>query len=98
MMNLSFKSYPDIMENQIKQVMRENYKSMEADVVKNCTQRVNDDFRPMLNRQTAKIKNSVGNNDLKNILTTLKDAYSAAGMTGDVSALEKQISRLNVEA
>ena len=97
-MNLSFNAYPDIMENQIKQVMRENYASMEADIIKDCTDKVSQDFRPVFNRQAAKLKTGIGQNDLKTILTTLKDAYNKAGMTKDSSVLEQQLKRLDVEA
>lgn len=98
MINLSFKAYPDIMENQIKQVMRENYASMEGDIVKDCTDKVNQDFRPVFNRQAAKLKNGIGQNDLKILLTTLKDAYNHAGMVNDSSVIEQQLKRLDVEA
>ena len=60
-------------------------------------QEVNENFKSGFNRQIGKLQAETGKNDLKNILSTLKDAYQNAGLQRDSEVLEKQIRKLDLE-
>lgn len=97
MLNVSFKSYPENLDTLIKNKMRENYASLESEVLQKATEEVNNKFKPVFNRQIGKLQAETGKNDLKNILSTLKDAYQNAGLQRDSEVLEKQIRKLDLE-
>ena len=98
MLNTSFNPYQNIMDVQIKQVMRENFNSFETEAIKKCSEEVNNSFRPRFNREIAKLQTQTNKNDLINLLTTLKNAYSDAGLQKDSDVLGMQIKKLDVEA
>ncbi len=98
MLKVSFKSYPDNLDILIKNKMRENYASLENEVVKKATADVNENFRPRFNRQIAKIQNEIGKNDLVNILSEMSKAYKNAGLENDAKVLESHTNKINLEA
>lgn len=97
MTNISFNPYSTLLDMQIKQVMKENYNTIEKEVVDRCVENVNANFKPVLRNEVSKLKQETGKNDLINILSTLKEAYSKAGMEKDSAVLEEQIKRLDVK-
>lgn len=97
-MQISFKSQADNLEKHVKQVMRENYASMENEVVNNCAKNIDEKYRSEFVYKLKKVENNPSNKDLATILKTLKDSYSQAGMTKDSEVLEKQIEKLDVQA
>lgn len=97
-MKITFKGQSDNLELQVKQIMRENYDSMQDEIVQNCSKRINKDFRQKFDWEISNAKNTVSNADTKNILNTLKDAYQNAGLTKDAEVINKQIKRLDVQA
>ena len=50
MLNTSFNTYPNVIDAQIRQVMRENYNSFEKEAVEKCNEEINRTFRPKFNR------------------------------------------------
>lgn len=94
MQNLSIPQ--DSIERQIKQVMRENYASMEKDVYNNCRKRINDEFYDKFISQARAQRSPIGDDDLKILLSTLKKSYENSGMHKDAKALEAQISKLDI--
>lgn len=94
MQNLSIPQ--DSIERQIKQVMRENYASMEKDVYNNCRKRINDEFYDKFISQARAQRSQIGDDDLKILLSTLKKSYENSGMHKDAKALEAQISKLDI--
>ncbi len=94
MQNLSIPQ--DNIERQIKQVMRENYASMEKDVYNNCRKRINDEFYDKFISQARAQRSQIGDDDLKILLSTLKKSYENSGMHKDAKALEAQIAKLDV--
>ena len=95
MQNLSIPQ--DSIERQVKQVMRENYASMENDVYNNCRKRINDEFYDKFISQAKAQRSHIGDDDLKILLSTLKKSYESSGMHKDAKALEAQISKLDVK-
>ena len=95
MQNLSIPQ--DSIERQIKQVMRENYASMEKDVYNNCRKRINDEFYDKFISKAKAQRSQIGDDDLKILLSTLKKSYESSGMHKDAKALEAQISKLDVK-
>ena len=87
----------DSIERQIKQVMRENYASMEKDVYNNCRKKINDDFYDKFVSQTRLQRSQIGDDDLKILLSTLKKSYESSGMINDAKAIEAQIAKLDVK-
>ena len=95
MQNLSIPQ--DSIERQIKQVMRENYASMEKDVYNNCRKRINDEFYDKFISKAKAQRSQIGDDDLKILLSTLKKSYESSGMHKDAKVLEAQISKLDVK-
>lgn len=95
-MKISFRGQDDV-ERQVKQVMRENYTSMEDEVLKNCRAKIDKEFRGDFAHKMQTQRSEIGNQDAVNMLTILKDAYKGAGMQQDAQALSAQISRLDVK-
>lgn len=87
----------DSIERQIKQVMRENYASMEKDVYNNCRKKINDEFYDKFVSQTKLQRSQIGDDDLKILLSTLKKSYESSGMLNDAKAIEAQIAKLDVK-
>lgn len=87
----------DSIERQIKQVMRENYASMEKDVYNNCRKKINDEFYDKFVSQTKLQRSQIGDDDLKILLSTLKKSYESSGMINDAKAIEAQIAKLDVK-
>lgn len=87
----------DSIERQIKQVMRENYASMEKDVYNNCRKKINDDFYDKFVSQTRLQRSQIGDDDLKILLSTLKKSYESSRMLDDAKAIEAQIAKLDVK-
>lgn len=87
----------DSIERQIKQVMRENYASMEKDVYNNCRKKINDEFYDKFVSQTRLQRSQIGDDDLKILLSTLKKSYKSSGMLDDAKAIEAQIAKLDVK-
>ncbi len=87
----------DSIERQIKQVMRENYASMEKDVYNNCRKKINDDFYDKFVSQTRLQRSQIGDDDLKILLSTLKKSYESSRMLDDAKAIEVQIAKLDVK-
>ncbi len=87
----------DSIERQIKQVMRENYASMEKDVYNNCRKKINDEFYDKFVSQTKLQRSKIGDDDLKILLSTLKKSYESSGMINDAKAIEAQIAKLDVK-
>jgi Holliday junction resolvase RusA-like endonuclease len=98
MLNTSFNTYPNVIDAQIRQVMRENYNSFEKEAVEKCNEEINRTFRPKFNREISRLQTETNKQDMVNLLTTLKDAYSQAGLVQDSKVLEAQIRKLDVEA
>ncbi len=94
MQNLSIPQ--DSIERQVKQVMRENYASMENDVYNSCRKKINDEFYDKFISQTKAHRSQIGDDDLKILLSTLKKSYESSGMLNDARAIEAQISKLDV--
>lgn len=95
MQNLSIQQ--DSIERQVKQVMRENYASMENDVYNSCRKKINDEFYDKFISQAKAQRSQIGDDDLKILLSTLKKSYESSGMHKDAKALEVQISKLDVK-
>lgn len=95
MQNLSIPQ--DSIERQVKQVMRENYASMERDVYNNCRKKINDDFYDKFVSQTKLQRSQIGNDDLKILLSALKKSYESSRMLDDAKAIEAQIAKLDVK-
>ena len=94
MQNLSIPQ--DSIERQVKQVMRENYASMENDVYNSCRKKINDEFYDKFISQAKAQRSQIGDDDLKILLSTLKKSYESSGMINDAKAIEAQISKLDV--
>ena len=94
MQNLSIPQ--DNIERQVKQVMRENYASMEKDVYNNCRKRINDEFYDKFISKAKAQRSQIGDDDLKILLSTLKKSYENSGMHKDAKVLEAQISKLDI--
>ena len=94
MQNLSIPQ--DSIERQVKQVMRENYASMENDVYNSCRKKINDEFYDKFISQAKAQRSQIGDDDLKILLSTLKKSYESSGMLNDARAIEAQISKLDV--
>lgn len=94
MQNLSIPQ--DSIERQVKQVMRENYASMENDVYNSCRKKINDEFYDKFISQAKAQRSQIGDDDLKILLSTLKKSYESSGMINDAKAIEAQIAKLDV--
>lgn len=87
----------DSIERQVKQVMRENYASMETDVYNSCRKKIKDEFYDKFISQAKAQRSQIGDDDLKILLSTLKKSYESSGMHKDAKVLEAQISKLDVK-
>ena len=84
-------------ENQVKQVMRENYAAMENEIIDNSCQKIKGQFFDDFQNAIRKTQNEIGKKDLVNILTTLKSAYFQAGLTKDAEVLDTQIKQIDLQ-
>lgn len=97
-MKISFKTQPDILKNQVQQLMRENYSQMEQDLVDKCTKKVDEKYNSDFYYELRKVEYHPGDKDLVSILSTLKDAYKQSGLTKDVECIDNQIKKLDTKA
>ena len=97
-MNISFKSQPDNLKNQVQQLMRENYSQMENEIVTKCSQKIDEKYKSNFDFKLRRIEHSPNNKDLVAILTSLKDAYKQSGLNKDVECISNQIKALDVQA
>lgn len=94
MQNLSIPQ--DSIERQVKQVMRENYASLENDVYNSCRKKIKDEFYGKFISKAKAQRSQIGDDDLKILLSTLKKSYENSGMINDARAIEAQIAKLDV--
>lgn len=87
-MKISFKTQPDILKNQVQQLMRENYSQMEQDLVDKCTKKVDEKYKSDFNYKLKKVEYCPSDKDLISILSSLKDAYKQSGLTKDVECID----------
>lgn len=97
-MQISCKAQPDNLEKHIKQVMRENYASMENEVVNKCSKNIEDKYRSEFQYKLKKVENNPSNKDIAAILSSLKEAYSQSGLKTDSEILDKQLQKLDIQA
>lgn len=95
-MKITFKSHPSNLESQVKQLMRENYSTLENDVINNCCKSIEDKYKSEFNYELKKVEFSPSNKDLLAILNCLKQAYLQSGMQNDVECIDNQIKKLDV--
>ncbi len=96
MLKVSFKSYPDNLDLLINSKMRENYASIENEIVQKATDEVNDKFKSRFNRQISKLQTETGAKDIANILSAISKAYKDAGLNRDSDIIDSQIKKLNI--
>lgn len=94
---ITFKSSPDTLSLQVQQVMRENRKAYEQEIVDNCTKRIEDKYLQDFNIKIKDAENNLSKKDFLNILNTIKSAYADAGRSEDSKVIAEQIKRLDKE-
>lgn len=97
MMKVAFKNYSTIIDSYIIQSIKENYQTVENEIIQKCREDVNKKLKPEFNQKINIASNEIGKNDLVNLLSTLKNAYASAGLSKDAEVINSQIKRLDVE-
>ena len=97
MMNIGFKNHLTTMDIYIRQSIKDNYETVENEIVQKCYEDINKKLKPEFNQKINAISNEVGKNDLVNLLSLLKNAYESAGQEKDAEVLNSQIKKLDVE-
>lgn len=97
-MKISFKSQPDNLEKHVNQLMRENYSSLENNIINNCSKNIENKYKSEFDFKLRKVENMPGNKDLVSILGSLKEAYQQSGLNKDVECIDNQIKKLDLQA
>lgn len=87
-------SQTDYIETQTKQIIRENFVTIQDEAANNVFQVVEHKYRDEFTHKIEQSKKTIGVQDIISIFTDLRDAYSDAGLNKDADVIGAYIKKL----
>lgn len=92
--NISFSNQSDYIALQTKQVMRENFNSIEDESLKRISKKISNEYFNVFKKSLEEQRNKTNKNDVRAILAELRNAYSEAGYKDDANAISEHLKTI----